>query len=123
MKQYKDEIVHFSGGIHDYIGSLETSGKEAGGGQWFRIHEPCLTFTQDNPALKTRKNIIALMSGAPGARNYHNYVDIYIPQDSIIEIRVLDKNGDMFRIYRQEVERKPPNMIIVPQMGVASGPN
>jgi len=121
MKQYKNEIVHFLGGANEYVGILETLSAEAGGGHWYRIHEPCLSFTQDNPALKRRQNILAYMCGAP--KNYHNYVDIYIPQDSIIEIRVLDKKGDMFRIYRQEVERKAPNMIIVPQMGVASGPN
>ena len=121
MKQYKDEVVQFLGGANEYVGQLETLSVESCGGKWYRIHEPCLIFQQDNPALKRRQNILAYMCGAP--KNYHNYVDIFIPRDSIIEIRTLDKKGDMFKIYRQEVDRKAPSLVVVPNMGVVAGPN
>ena len=121
MKQYKDEVVHFSGGLNDYVGMLEIMSVEAGGGRWCRIHEPCLLFQMKSPTTRQLQNVLTYMCGAP--KNYHPYVDIFIPRDSIIEVRVLDKKGQMFDVYKREISRKAPNLIVVPDMGIAAGPN
>ena len=119
-ESYQDQIIQLSGGLNDYIGKLDPAPHPLGDG-WFRILEPCLTFFQDNPKLKQRQNIVAALPGPQ--RNFQRFVDVYIPATDPMEIKVLDKEGQIYRIYVQEISRKGANRIIIPDMGIAAGPN
>lgn len=116
---YNDDVVQFRGGISEYVGRV-TELKERGKG-WYRIKEPCLVFQRDNPAMKRRENVLAYLPGPQ--KNFKKYVDVYIPPDSIIEVWPLDEAGELYKVYEKEISRKTPDLIIVPNMGVAAGPN
>ena len=104
-KTYKDDIIHFSGGLKGYIGRLDTS-EHPNGPSWYRLHDPCLQIVKDN------KVAIARMWG--DRKSYRRYIDIKIPEDSIMEILTLDKNGELYKTYQKELKRMPPSRIHIP---------
>jgi len=106
------------GGINQFIGRLDPS-EHPNGPNWYRINDPCLTFQKENAELKRIDNVVAEMSG-PG-KAYRKFVDVYIPQDCHVEIRVLDKSGKLFEVYDSEIKRIKPDRIIIPNIGVGGG--
>ena len=120
FKMYNGEIIHFAGGINDYIGKLDQTEHPAGKG-WHRILNPCLHFMAKDPSSKKMQNIIVNMAAGPTAENnYRKFVDIYIPPDSIIEVRILDQKGDLCEAYRKESERRGSSLIKSPGSDVVT---
>ena len=117
---YNGEVIHFIGGVHDYLGELDQS-EHPMGSDWYRIKNPCITFQQQDPQTQKLNNVVASMAGPNKA--YQKFVDIRVPPDSIMEIRVLDKKGDLYKVYKQESERVAPSLIHMPSSGVVAGPN
>jgi hypothetical protein len=115
---YRDEIIQLTGGVNDYVGKLDQTNHPMGEG-WYRINEPCIIFTRENPASKQIQNVIVPMKGIPGQEAYRNYVDVRIPDTMAMEIRTLDKEGPMYRLYMQEINRKKSS-IILPENGIVT---
>lgn len=115
---YNSDIIQLSGGLNDYVGELEQSNHPMGEG-WYRINKPCIIFTRENPATKQIQNVIVPMKGIPGQEAYRNYVDVRIPDTMAMEIRALDKEGPMYKLYMQEINRKKSS-IILPNNGVVT---
>lgn len=113
---YNGEIIHFMGGIHDYIGELSQTKPHPMGPHWYRINKPCITFLQQGP--QKLVDVVASMHGP--FNKYRKFVDIYIPPDSTMEIRVLDKKGKLFKFYQEELSRKGPDLIKVADSSIVS---
>lgn len=106
---YKDEIIHFFGGVQNYLGQLDQSEHPNGPG-WYRIKNPCnLYISQDKDVVRTQ---ITRIWGVD--KFYRKFVDIYCPLDSIMEIRVLDKEGGLYKSYMKELDRPDLNLIKSP---------
>jgi hypothetical protein len=110
-KMYNDTIIQVAGGLNDYIGKLDQAPHPMGEG-WYRIKEPCMVFTREDPKSRSIQNVIMPLKGRPGDENYRNYVDIRIPDTMPMEIRTLQIDGPMYKIYIQEMNRKKSNIII-----------
>ena len=108
---YKGQVIQFFGGVHVYLGEIDQAPHKMGEG-WWRILNPCLIFTEKDPVNNRINTVVAALRGPTKA--YKQYVDIYMPPSEPIEIRTLDKNGDMYKIYKQESERKDPELIVTP---------
>ncbi|MCK4716978.1 MAG: hypothetical protein KAT54_09250, partial [Candidatus Marinimicrobia bacterium] len=92
FKMYNDEIIQFFGGINQYIGELDQSKHPLGAG-WYRIKNPCCPYTEQKG-----DGVTVSLSRIWGIdKLYRKFVDIYCPQDSLIEIRVLDKHGGLYK--------------------------
>ncbi len=109
---YKDQIIHFFGGMHEYVGELDQKEHKMGKG-WYRILNPCLVSQTQDPETKTLTNILIPLPGSGNA--YKKYVDFRIPEDFVIEIRTIHKGGRMYEIYKQEVERPVADRIHIPE--------
>ncbi len=117
---YNDEIIQISGGMNDFIGKLDQT-LHPMGENWYRIKDPCITFMQKNEEKKVLQTVIARMSGPPGAIAFRKFVDIRIPECDPVEIRVVDKKGPLYKYYKEEIDRKEPSNIIVPDLTVVPG--
>uniref|UniRef100_A0A6M3IY78 Uncharacterized protein n=1 Tax=viral metagenome TaxID=1070528 RepID=A0A6M3IY78_9ZZZZ len=113
---YNDEVIQLIGGVNDFIGKLDQS-EHPLGDRWFRIKDPCLVFNREDPAHKRMTTVVARLSG-PDGKSYRNFVDVYIPLTDPVEIRVLDKDGPLCKVYIEERDRKAPTNIIIPQMSI-----
>lgn len=120
MKSYKDEIIHFIGGIHEFIGKLQQEPHPNGPG-WYRIKDACLTFIRENKEAKRLDTVVVAIDGPN--KTYRKFVDFYLSPDMPIEIRVLDKNGGLYRFYNEEVNRVKADKIIIPGPSMVSGLN
>lgn len=109
---YKGEIIHFFGGLQPYIGRLDTNEHPNGPG-WYRIIDPCEVAQRVDKEGRAH-GVISRIWGVQ--KNYRHYVDVYCPEDSLKEIRVLDKNGEMYNIYQQELKAVGLNKIVAPTM-------
>ena len=116
---YRDEIIHFIAGPNEYLGKLSQAEHPNGEG-WYRIEKPALIFQRENPQ---HKRIDTVITSLPGLnKGYRNFVDIHIPKgQSIIEIRVLDKAGQLYEVYNREVNREGPSLIQVPELMIKTG--
>ena len=110
---YNDEVVQVMGGMNDYVGVLDQR-EHPLGKEWMRIKEPCLIFQRENPQTKQLGNVIVYMPGM--RKTYRKYVDIRIPADMPMEIRTVDKNGDLYKVYQAEISRKPSRIILPEQV-------
>jgi len=115
---YNDEIIQLIGGINDFIGKLDQM-LHPMGDRWFRVKDPCLVFTREDTAAKRMTTVVSRMTG-PDNKAYRKFVDVYIPANDPMEIRVLDKSGQLCEVYNQEIDRKAPTNIFIPQMGFRS---
>lgn len=120
-KPYKNQIVQFIGGPHDYIGEIDTAPHKMGPG-WWRVLNPCQVFQHKNPQTQSMQLVVASLWGDGEA--FKKYVDIYLPPDFAIEIRTVNKKGQLYKVYIKEVERAPrekradgSNLIEVPSFG------
>uniref|UniRef100_A0A6H1ZKN7 Uncharacterized protein n=1 Tax=viral metagenome TaxID=1070528 RepID=A0A6H1ZKN7_9ZZZZ len=120
MKIYKGEIIHFIGGIHEFIGKLQ-QGEHPNGAGWYRMEDACLTFINKNEEMKRLDTVVAAIDGPNKA--YRRFVDFYLSPDMPIEIRVLDKNGGLHKFYNEEINRVKADRIIIPGPSMASGLN
>lgn len=103
---YKDQVVLFDGGIHRYVGQIDQAKHKMGEG-WWRILNPCeIAQGQQNG-----KPVNVLVAFHYPKRNFKRYVDLYIPRDSLIEIRTLDHDGDMYKEYCRVMERQASDLI------------
>lgn len=109
---YNGEIIHFFGGLTAYIGELDQIEHPAGPG-WWRIRHPCISesYKDDDDNLQT---MVLRIWG--DKKRYRKFVDIYCPPDSLMEIRVLDKNGGLYEDYMKELKRPTakPGLIVAP---------
>jgi len=108
---YKGEIIHFIGGITEYIGELDQTEHPKGTG-WYRIKNPCYFVQQKSPDGKSITLGVSRIWGVD--KLYRKYVDLYCPPDSLIEIRTLDKNGGLYKSYMNQLERPSLDKIIPP---------
>jgi len=116
---YNDEIIHLIGGIHDFIGKFDQTPHPMGEG-WYRIKTPCLTFLKEDAVNKRMTTVVSRLTG-PDGKNYRNFVDVYIPDSAHMEIRVLNKSGQLHEVYQGEIDRKPSKLIVVPNTVIKSG--
>lgn len=107
---YKDEIIAFSGGINEWVGELDQA-PHKNGKDWYRIKRPCRFITEQLPDGSIRQKLIAIQG--PGSF-YKRYVDIRVPEDSIIEIMTVDKSGEIYKAYEKESIREPSKIILHP---------
>ena len=109
---YKDEIIVFSGGINEWVGELDQA-PHKNGKNWYRIKRPCRLISERMPDKGIRQKLLALQ----GHGNfYKRYVDIRIPEESIVEILTLDKSGEIYKAYEKESTREPSKIILHPAM-------
>ena len=108
---YNDEIIQIIGGLNDYAGELDQTEHPNGPG-WYRIKEPCLVYVEANPQTGKLTNRIRRFVGPPGDPDYRNYVDVYIPDCVQMEIRVLVKDGRMYKVYKEEINRKKSSLYL-----------
>lgn len=107
---YKDQIVLFSGGIHEYIGEID-QGKHKLGDGWWRIKKPCVIETVQKPGGKLVNHVVPFHYPE---NNFRKYVDIYIPPgQTIIEIRTLAKEGRLYEEYQKSLKLVPANRIVL----------
>ena len=100
---YKDQIVRFTGGIHDWIGEIDQAPHKMGK-NWYRLKNPVMV-AEDAKGLR--------MLAVQGANNlFKKYVDIRVPDDCVIEILTVDPSGDVMKAYKQESERKKSDLIL-----------
>lgn len=104
---YKDQIVLFDGGIHRYIGQIDQAPHKMGKG-WWRILNPCELVE----GMQNGKKVNVIVAFHYPKANFKRYVDIYIPGDSLIEIRTLDKEGKMYEEYCKVMERQATDLIL-----------
>jgi len=110
---YKDEIILFSGGINDWVGELDQA-PHKNGKNWYRIKRPCRLLSIPKPNGDIEQRLIAVQ----GSGNfYKRYVDIRVPEDSIIEILTLDKSGTVYKGYVRESVREKSKIIVQPGIG------
>lgn len=126
-KTYTDQIIHLTGGIHDYVGELSCTLHPNGEG-WYRIKKPCMIFKHKDPQSNAVKTVLSSLQGPKQA--YKTYIDIYIPPgESVIEIRILDKSGQLYEVYKKESELKRAkradgsNLIEMPNVPLVPGPS
>jgi len=106
---YQNEVIHFVGGINEYIGELDQTKHPLGEG-WLRINNPCrFYFEQQKDRFKVQ---ISRIWGVD--KLYRKFIDIYCPADSLKEIKVLDKNGGFYKAYMKELGRPDLNLIKAP---------
>jgi len=104
---YEGQIIHFFGGMTPYIGELHQNKKHPNGDGWIRINNPCQLHVE-----KQGKNVRAQVRRIWGMNKiYQKFVDIYCPPDSLKEIMVLDKDGDLYKSYKKEIERPDTSSI------------
>jgi len=109
---YEGEIVHFKGSFHDYLGELETFKKgHPNGANWYRIKNPCGFISQSDRNNVARFTAVRIWGHD---KLYQKYVDIHCPPDSLIEIKVLDKEGGLYKMYEAELNRPSLDRIVTP---------
>jgi len=109
-KMYKDEVIHIDTGARAYIGKLDISDHPMGA-DWIRIKDPAEAVMVKNQAghLALQINPIDYPH-----KNYRKFVDMRIPADQQIEIRVLDKNGELYKVYNNAMNAQRATRIISP---------
>ena len=115
---YKGEVIHFIGGLTEYIGQLEMS-EHLNGKGWYRLNDPCV-LVHEKKGEEVRTRISRL--GGP-KRVYRRFVDIFIPDAYPMEIRVLDKNNELYNVYFEAVNQVVPDRIVLPNLSLVDRPN
>jgi hypothetical protein len=106
---YAGEIIQFIGGVQQYIGEMAQEPHPNGKG-WYRILNPCTpSVEQDGNDIRLTLTRIWGMD-----RLYQKFVDIYCPDDSLKEVRVLDKAGGLYKGYMAELTRAEFGLIRPP---------
>jgi len=111
--KYKGEVVHIIGGIQEYIGEIEEGDHKNGIG-WHRINNACLTFKRVYDNDKKIHTVVSALRG------YRKFVDQYIPPDLPIEVLTLDKNDELYKVYKKEINQVKTSHIILPNSDVVS---
>lgn len=108
---YKGKIVHVIGGLHDFMGEIDTG--PGNGNGWIRINNPCLV-----QSVQKKNEVGELISKMGGPqRVYEDHVDIYIPPgQSILEIRVLKEGGGLHHAYMKQINQPKIDRLVVPGM-------
>ena len=106
---YKEQVIHFSAGVNDYMGELQfgLGAEHPLGKNWYPIKNPCIVQTNEKGAMR-------LMAIQGPGNFYKRYIDIRIPEDSIIEIRTVDRGGDLMAAYLKESVREKSLIIQSP---------
>lgn len=108
---YKNEVIHFIGGMQPYIGRLDEKAHPNGPG-WYRILEPCTYQAVED---QQNNRIRAMMTRIWGLdKLYLHYIDVYCPSDSLMEIRVLDQNGALYKQYKDTLAKPSLSKIVAP---------
>jgi hypothetical protein len=118
-KGYNGEVIHFSGGINDYIGELDQS-EHPMGPNWYRIKNACVTFQHQHPETQRIEQVISYVSNN---KSFRKFVDVRVPDDSIVEVKVVDKDGHLYKVYKAEIARMPSTIIHMPNSGITTGAN
>lgn len=107
---YENKVVHFTGGIKEYIGRL-FQGKHPNGKGWWRINEPCQVVVVQ----KGEELISVSLARIWGMdKLYEKHIDIYCPEDFLMEIKVLDESGGIYKTYLKEIGRPDRSLILSP---------
>jgi len=91
------DIVHLIGGITEYAGEISLISEEKMG-YWVSIKNPCILMMvqKGNQMLST----LSILGGPEYV--YEHHVILYLPKDSLIEIRVLDREGGLYALYKKQ---------------------
>lgn len=108
--KYPGKIINIIGGVHEYVGELDTL-PHPFGPNWYRIREACqVTVGQNEQGQPVR-----LVSCIDGYKNdYRRYVDIRIPEDSIIEVREVNPDGALYKVYKNQLNQVKLDKIVAP---------
>jgi hypothetical protein len=105
---YKEEVIHFIGGMNEYLGVMDQTEHSNGKG-WYRILDAChIGFDPERKATRVTR------LGGP-KHVYRSFVDIYIPPDSIMEVRALDKKGELYNVWRKAITQPKADRIVLPE--------
>ena len=105
---YKGKVIHFIGGINEYLGELDQS--SALSENWIRIYNPVLV------RFVTRGVETGLMVerlGGPGEA-YEKFVDLWLPDTLRYEVRVLREDGHLYATYIKQREMPRIENIVLP---------
>lgn len=116
---YDDKVVEFRTTVGDFVGRVSRIKKRGKG--WYRIHRPCTVEEFEDPANKIKTRRLIYLPGPQ--RNFVDYLDIYSPSSEPLVIIPANEEGALFKAYENEINRKPPSKIIIPDLGVSSGRN
>ncbi|OGW44463.1 MAG: hypothetical protein A2Y66_01850 [Nitrospirae bacterium RBG_13_41_22] len=110
MKNYEGKVIQFTGGLRTYIGRMDSL-PHPNGENWYRIKDPCtLDVVPDG---KGKSQI--MISRIWGIDHlYKHYVDVRVPDDSIMEIVELEEDGGFFKAYKKELDKASVKNIIIP---------
>lgn len=116
-------VFRFIGGAHDWVGEIDITPSQShprGIGNWWRLKNPCIyrEFTNSQGTVTS-----SMMSIYGPGQNYQQYVDIHVPEDSIIEIMEVYPGGTIDKLYQAELKRKESNLYIPDQSGNFVKPN
>lgn len=114
IENYKEQVVHVTGGMNDWVGELDTT-PHKNGSNWIRIKNPCKAVYGHD---KSGNEAIRLMAVYNAGTMYKKYVDIRLPDDPAIEILTLLKDGDLMKNYMTQVTREKSTIIQMPNSGL-----
>lgn len=109
-KFYENEVVHFAvPGMTNFIGRI-ASGPNPRGDGWIRVEHPVIIME----ASQAGKQGFMMSTLAGPYQHYRQYVDFFIPPDKAVEIRTLDPEGNLYKMYLKEVNAPKRERIIAP---------
>lgn len=110
VKKYSGKIIHLTYGGNDYIGDIKVLSEEG----WYRIFNPCSVNVVQIQTPKGPGEKIFISAIQQDDDRYEKFVDIFIPPEMIIEIRVLNPDGAYMEIYNRQIARKKSKLIHLP---------
>jgi hypothetical protein len=107
---YKEQVIHFKGGINEWMGELDQAPHKMGK-NWYRINNPVMIRYLGDGRLG--------LTAIQGPDNmYKKFIDIRVPEDSILEILTVDREGGLYKAYIKESAREKSNIIVSPNSGL-----
>lgn len=110
MKNYPGKVIYILGGMREYIGEMDTL-PHPNGENWYRIKNACEVIHTEIKEGK-RARIVSAIDGPQ--KDFKKHVDIRIPEDSIMEILEVNPEGNIHKIYKQELTRVKMDRIVAP---------
>ena len=113
--EYEGEVVHLISNGVDFLGKV-SSRFDGDITLWWRILDPCFVVSVHDAKTGASQGVKISRIGS-AYDHYEHYVDIYIPPQKTIQIRVLKKGSLLFDAYTKEINAPSmPKNIILPGM-------
>ena len=111
MKNYPGKVIHIIGGVREYIGEMGPL-PHPNGPNWYRINNACQVIHTTRKNTNESVRLIQAIDGPQ--RDYEKYADLRIPEDSIIEITILNPKGNLHNLYKKEINAVKMDRIVAP---------